>query len=429
MDAREQRGLAIAQTQTLIQKGEAWVVPSQSGNGKYHVFPDKDHPRCTCPDHCEAGYKCKHIHAVFFVMQRTLFEENGDGTVTTTTETIAAVKTTAPRKTYAQNWSAYNAAMVNERRHFHELLADLCATIPDQERSPKGGRPSIPVRDAMFSAVLKVYSLTSARRFSGELEEAHGSGFIGKLPCFNSVLGVFGQSQTTPILKSMIERSALPLRTVESKFATDSTGFATTSYQSWFDHKHKAPKVYAKWVKAHFTTGCLTNCVTSVDIDHQDANDSPFLPPLTKRTAELGFTIKEMSADCAYAGNQNFEAVESVGGTFYPMFKANATGGCGGSYEKAFHLFSLQKEAYLQKYHVRSNVESTVSMVKRKFGDSVKAKTELAQKNEVYAKFVCHNVCVLIAEMYNLGIVPVLCPRTACTETGEPAQILAFPGR
>jgi transposase len=167
-----------------------------------------------------------------------------------------------------------------------------------------------------------------------------------------------------------------------------------------------------------------------VEIDHQDANDSPFLPPLTKRTAEIGFTIGTMTADCAYASNVNFAAVESVGGEFVPMFKSNATGACGGSFQKAFHLFSLQKEEYLKRYHVRSNVESTVSMIKRKFGDSVKAKTELAQKNEVYAKFVCHNVCVLIAEMYNLGIVPMLCPKSAsCTETGEPASILRFPGR
>lgn len=427
MDARQQRGEAIAQTQTLVQKGDAWLVPSQSGNGKYHVFPDKDKPRCTCLDHLEGGYVCKHIHAVF-IFQRTTHERHTDGSVTTTTETIA-LKTTAERKTYGQNWSAYNLAQVNERLHFHELLADLCASIPDQEPNPKGGRPSIPMRDAMFSACLKVYSLMSARRFSGELQEATETGFVSHAPSFNSVLRVFGEPQTTPILKSMIERSALPLRAVESQFATDSTGFATTSYNRWFDHKHGKPKVYAKWVKAHFVTGCLTNCVTCVDIDHQDANDSPFLPPLTKRTAELGFTVKEMSADCAYASNPNFAMVEAVGGTFYPMFKANATGACGGSYEKAFHLFSLQKEAYMQKYHVRSNVESTVSMVKRKFGDSVKAKGELAQKNEVYAKFVCHNVCVLVAEMYNLGIVPVLCPRTACIETADPASILQFRGR
>ena len=37
-------------------------------------------------------------------------------------------------------------------------------------------------------------------------------------------------------------------------------------------------------------------------------------------------------------------------------------------------------------YHQRSNVESTFSMVKRKFGASVRAKTPAAQLNEVLLK-------------------------------------------
>jgi hypothetical protein len=53
-------------------------------------------------------------------------------------------------------------------------------------------------------------------------------------------------------------------------------------------------------------------------------------------------------------------------------------------------------------------VESTFSMVKRKFGDAVRSKTDTAQKNEVLAKFVAHNVCCLISAWYELGIVPIL---------------------
>jgi transposase len=108
------------------------------------------------------------------------------------------------------------------------------------------------------------------------------------------------------------------------------------------------------------------------------------------------------------------------------MFKNNTTGSVGGSLEKAFHLFNLNREDYLKHYHQRSNVESTVSMVKRKFGDSVKAKNELAQKNEVYAKFVCHNLCVLIQEMYVLGIDPTFGRPTRCTNLEEPAHLLPF---
>jgi transposase len=280
-------------------------------------------------------------------------------------------------------------------------------------------------RDGLFCAITKVYSLMSARRFTGELEIAHERGFIEKVPHFNTVLGVFDDPIMTPFLKGMIEASALPLRAVETSFATDSTGFSTQKYASWFDFKYNKTRTEAKWVKAHFTTGVKTNIVTAVIIDNQDTADSPQLPALTEKTAE-SFTIKEMSADKAYAGADNFAAVEKHGGQFFPMFKANTTGGIGGSFEKAFHYFSLHKEEYLAHYHKRSNVETTVSMVKRKFGDSVKAKNELAQKNEVYAKFVCHNICVLIQEMYVQGIEPILCPNRR-EPSGPELRILRFP--
>ena len=61
----------------------------------------------------------------------------------------------------------------------------------------------------------------------------------------------------------------------------------------------------------------------------------------------------------------------------------------------------------MTRYHKRSNVESTFSAVKRKFGDSVMSQTDTAMKNEVLAKFLCHNLSCLIMEQETLGIAPV----------------------
>ena len=41
---------------------------------------------------------------------------------------------------------------------------------------------------------------------------------------------------------------------------------------------------------------------------------------------------------------------------------------------RLFHFFSLQREAFLAAYHTRSNVESTFSSMKRKFGDQIRSK-------------------------------------------------------
>ena len=100
-----------------------------------------------------------------------------------------------------------------------------------------------------------------------------------------------------------------------------------------------------------------------------------------------------MSADKAYASLDNFEAVAACGGAGFIAFKSNTTGGVGGQFEKAFHYFQFKKDEYQKHYHLRSNCESTFSMVKRKHGDSVRSKTDVAMVNEVLCKFLCHNLC------------------------------------
>ena len=46
------------------------------------------------------------------------------------------------------------------------------------------------------------------------------------------------------------------------------------------------------------------------------------------------------------------------------------------------------------------------SMVKAKFGGSVRAKTPTAQVNEALLKFLCHNIVVLIQSIYELDVEP-----------------------
>jgi hypothetical protein len=109
---------------------------------------------------------------------------------------------TVKRKTYPQNWRAYNAAQTSERATFQTLLRDLCKGI--KEPPPSGrGRPTIPLADSIFAAVFKVYSTVSGRRFMTDLREAHDKGYIGRVPCYNSVFGVFESEATAEILQAL----------------------------------------------------------------------------------------------------------------------------------------------------------------------------------------------------------------------------------
>ena len=73
-------------------------------------------------------------------------------------------------------------------------------------------------------------------------------------------------------------------------------------------------------------------------------------------------------------------------------------------------------------------VESTFSMVKAKFGDAVRAKTETAMRNEVLAKFVCHNICCVVAAIYERGIDPAAVGLTGRPDGDAPRTIIRFPG-
>jgi hypothetical protein len=209
---------------------------------------------------------------------------------------------------------------------------------------------------------------------------------------------------------------------VETDFAIDSSGFGSNRFERWFDAKYGVPRKSCMWVKCHIACGVKTNVVTAVRILDKDAADSPQLPPLVKETAQ-GFTIGEVSADKAYSGVENFEAIAGCGGTGFLAFKSNATGAAGGMYEKMFHYFAFKRDEYMAHYHKRSNVESTFSMIKRKFGDSVRSKTDAAMVNEVLCKLVAHNLCVLIQEQEELGITPEFREKT------DASQVTPFPGR
>jgi uncharacterized Zn finger protein len=109
-EVRKQRGVEMAQRYRIVQKGEAWTVPSSTGTGKYTVRLTEDFESCSCPDFELTGHRCKHLFAVETVIQRTL--EFGDDGSVTETETVQVTKT---RKTYPQNWPAYNAAQTSEQ--------------------------------------------------------------------------------------------------------------------------------------------------------------------------------------------------------------------------------------------------------------------------------------------------------------------------
>ena len=74
---------------------------------------------------------------------------------------------------------------------------------------------------------------------------------------------------------------------------------------------------------------------------------------------------------------------------------------------RMYHLFMYQREAYMEHYHKRSNIETAYSMIKGKFGSALRSKSDPGQINEALCKVLAHNICVLIQAIHALNVEPV----------------------
>jgi transposase len=409
MSIRQQKGLQIAERANITRDGRLYLVPSQSGKGKYKV--DADKRQCTCPDYDFRREPCKHLYAVEYVIEKTKTTITDAQGTTTTTETVKVT-----RKTYPQVWPAYNAAQTQEKRIFLYLLHQLCQGAG--EPAQYNGRPRLPLEDMIFAMAFKVYSTVSGRRFVSDLKDAHGKGYLSALPSYNTIFRYFESEMLTPYLQMLIEESALPLSAIEQDFAVDSSGLSTGVYIRWNDAKwgNKTREMFGgekgyiigkkDWLKIHITTGVKTNVVTAVEVTDAHAGDSPYFKPLIERTAQ-GFAMRQVSADGAYLSGNNFKTVVDNHAMPYIPFHSNSTGKGGSElFKKMFHFYAYNQERFLRNYHKRSNVESTFHMIKSKFGNTLRSRTRTAQINEALCKVLCHNICCLIQSMFELGLKP-----------------------
>lgn len=422
MDAREMKALEIAAKCRIVFDGCAYLVPSQSGSGRYRVTLAPE-ASCACEDFQLRKQPCKHILAVRLVRER----DGQDGVVTVAEPPTPAPQPEKPKRpTYKQNWPAYNMAQRQEKNRFQVLLAELCKGLQEPPAKPTG-RPRTPMADVVFACAFKVYSTLSSRRFNCDLEDAHGKGYLTR-PMHPNKVNTHLESETlTVALKALVERSSLPMTALETSFAPDSSGFSTSRFVRWYDEKYGGERSGREWVKAHIMCGVNTHVVTAVEILDKDAADCPQFKALAETTAR-SFTVKEVSADKAYLSHDNLEQVEALGGTLYVPFKSNSVDGEAGSvWSKMFHYFQFRRDEFLPSYHKRSNVETAFSMVKAKFRDSVRSKTDTAMRNEVLAKFLCHNICCVIMAQCELGIEAVFWKDEPAPE--EEPGVLPFSGR
>jgi transposase len=254
--------------------------------------------------------------------------------------------------------------------------------------------------DMLFAVVSKVYECVSGRRFMSDLRDAQFKGYISRVPHFNSIFNYLELDEMYACLKAMIRMSAMPLKDIEANFAVDSSGFSTGQFTRWMSMKWGKTTYDSriKWLKCHLMCGVSTNIVTSVEITDRFHADHGQFEPLVEETSRY-FQLNHVLADKAYLSEHNLKLVDDKGGIAFIPFKPNNRLGekkKNAAWQSMYHFFHLHNDRFMEYYHRRSNVESTFSMIKRKFGERLRSKTETAQVSEILCKVLCHNICCVI---------------------------------
>ncbi len=326
---------------------------------------------------------------------------------------------------YPQNWKAYDIAKTTEDQVFRKLLIELISTIK-VELKPGVGRKGYSKAEKIFFLATKQYYKSDLRKTTSILRTMVEYNVIPQAPSYSSICNFYNEEAITTLLEDLIFLAALPVASIETTVAIDSTGFGTRKFQNW--NEYKWGKLQGKehlWRKLHATVGCTTNVFLTTYITENNSNDAGAFPK-TISPKLTAFDFNQFVADKAYSARTILGAIKELGMTPFIPFRSNARrinrgSGSNGTWKTAFDMYHNDREEFDKQYHQRSNIETAFHMLKIRFGEKLSSRNFIANKNEMLTKILCHNLCVLAQESQERAITPDF---TSCSEIARACSVI-----
>ena len=304
----------------------------------------------------------------------------------------------------------YNLAQENEVFIFFEYLPRVAYFVCKNDSLWQGiGAKPAKLYDVLMNLSIKQYFSKSLRRSMGYIrlmKKAFRLDF--KLLCFKTLDNYLNNPLIKPYLNQVIRYTSNPLKYIERNFATDKTGERTKTYSSWYMIRCNKETKKRDHINVHITTGCELHSVAAIDVKVEKGKDNIIFRNHVDNVSK-DFDIDVWSGDGVYLSRENCTAVEDAGGKPRFHLKKGLTKKPKGhpAWKSMLNFAEKNPEAYEKEYHTRSNVECTNSAKKRKFGDTVHCKKDIAKEQESHLTWCCYNYTVLSRAYFELGIEPI----------------------
>lgn len=287
-----------------------------------------------------------------------------------------------------RDWHEYNQKLVNEtldlfvQRDILESFRKL-----DTLNGGKVGRPFQYANSVilMICAVREYFYLPyrQAEGFANLLGGMWGA----KIPSYTQIC------RRQKMLSVPLDMSKLDDGPVEIIF--DSTGLKVQNRGDWIRQKYQVRRGF---VKLHITCDKEEHRITSVRVTDEHVHDSREFESLLASAKERVPDITKVYADTGYDSKANFNLVGRELPSAEPVIKvrASSSGKSRGSYLRGRTAKEFIKDPKEWKinhgYGQRWQVETTISTLKRKFGEYVRSISSVAILNEVITKCLTYNI-------------------------------------
>lgn len=313
----------------------------------------------------------------------------------------------ARKRRYPRDEGLYNLVQENEIPLFIACLPGAVEAVLDRETLWQGvGRPHTKLRDVLICLVIKEYFDLSLRRTIGLLWLLRRAGCIDvKVPCFKTLGNYMNNGSIQVYLDRLVELTAALFAQVERCMATDTSGISTSCSSSWFNIRMRRRTMVHDHIMVHISVGTRSNVVVALDIRRDRGHENEVLRSHVEKVAR-NFDVEEWSGDRLYLTRKNCDAVAAIGAEPWFMLKSNTRAKAGGSpaWSRMVLAFRNRPDEAAMKYHRRSNVESTYSAKKRKFGSSVRGRSPTSQRIEETISWVGYNLSTVPRARYEFGI-------------------------
>lgn len=290
-----------------------------------------------------------------------------------------------------RNWTEYNERLV-KRGEYYISLDFLENWDHEVSRLNKGkrGRPfEYPEQFILFMAIIHISFYLPYRQLEG---------FTRKLAEYIPEMSSADYTTLFRRMKSLdIDiTDTVPSSSKNRIVAVDSTGIKVSSRGEWIRHKWK---VHRGWLKVHVMVDVETKEVISLEVTTEKVSDNQKFESLLNSAEANGNNISEVLADGAYDTRAIHTIIGERGIKSGIKIRKGSSTRSRGSPHRAKHVrevYDIGIDEWKKKhgYGRRWSVEGVFSVVKRAFGEGVRASSMEGMIREVKMKFILYNMLI-----------------------------------